>query len=92
MDTTEFLNTNARFKEPRLHARTFLCGVCGILGRAKPPSVAGSAPKHCANEMIILSHEQSVAAPQLEPKKRTVWIADGGAVKKVGGKRQWRAK
>lgn len=92
MDTIEFLNANARFKEPRLHARTFLCVVCGILSRAKPPSAAGSAPKHCEKDMIILSHEQSVAAPQLEPKKRISWIADGGAVKKVGGKRQWRAK
>ena len=92
MDTTDFLNTNARFKESRLHARTFLCGMCGALVRAKPLSVAGSAPQHCAKDMILLSHEQSVAAAGLEPKERCAWMTDGGAVKKVGGKRQWRAK
>jgi hypothetical protein len=90
MDTTEFLNTNARFKESRLHARTFLCTVCGTLVRAKPPSISGSASKHCAKEMTLLSYEQSVAATQLEPKERSFWIAGGGSVKKVGGKRQWR--
>jgi len=93
MKSIEFLNTHATYKEEqRLHRRSYLCLICGVLRRA-PAHYAPDGPpppKHCSSPMICLSHEQTVAATHLAPARRVDWMRSGGHVREVGGKRKWR--
>jgi hypothetical protein len=93
MDAIEYFNTHPQFKETRRHSPNYLCLSCGMIVRASPHYIPGTAaPRHCDQDMTLLSHQQTVAATHLDPKERAEWMTSGGAVRKVGGKRQWRAK
>jgi hypothetical protein len=40
--------------------------------------------------MLLLSHEQTVAATQLSEAERMAWLDAGGQVAKRGGKHPWK--